>query len=136
MNVPEVAFRAVAPRDVPMALAARAFDTAAHTQHYLGALDGKDVVLLTLDVLPSEFLITEIFVDRTERGRRYGSAALAFAESVARAKGRGEMKLQPQPIDDREVPRDALVAWYERAGFVALDAERLVWTKRILRAAE
>ena len=131
MSAPEVAFRKVAPRDVPTALAARAFDTAAHTQHYVGTVDGQDVVLLTLDSLPSEFLITDINVLPSERRRGFGASALAFAEGVARAEGRTEMKLRPHPLDAETSP-GVLVAWYERAGFVvAGEPEGFFWTKRM-----
>jgi GNAT superfamily N-acetyltransferase len=131
-RVPVVTFTLVAPDEVPQALGARARDITACTQHHVGTFAGREVVLLTVDLFPDEFRVHEIQVIEHERRKHYGSAALAYAEVIAREAGRTALTLMPKPLEETEIPsREALIAWYEGAGYVAEEPDRFVWVKTI-----
>ena len=129
MSAPRLAYRRMTRAALPPGLTPVERDDVALTEHHVGADGARNVVLVTLDPFPDAFTVTEIQVHASERRRGYGSDALAFAESVARARGFAAVKLRPKPLDDA-TDLETLIAWYERAGY-APDAARSMWIKRL-----
>ncbi|MGY2804113.1 GNAT family N-acetyltransferase [Bradyrhizobium sp. USDA 4506] len=78
-----------------------------------------EVAFLALDQIPGvDYLVLyEIFVGSEHRRRGIGSCLLREVEGLAAGLGYEKITLSPSPLE-RGYPKEQLVAWYKRYGYI------------------
>lgn len=107
----------------------------AHT--FVVLWNGVEVGLLIYEDwgLPQGF-IYEIFVLREARRAGIGAWLLAQAERIASELGCVSVKLTARSLDREQITDEALIAWYERRGYVRCDLDSSDLTKSLSHAFE